>query len=46
MPENGLWLSEKGGVSRWVEACLNLPKERYAANKRQTGALPKADAVH
>jgi hypothetical protein len=21
---------EEGGVSRWVEACLNLPKERYA----------------
>jgi hypothetical protein len=24
------WLSDEGGVSSWVEACLNLPKERYA----------------
>src|SRR5215213_5396871 len=30
MSEFWWWHSEQGGVSRRVEACLNLPKERYA----------------
>src|SRR5215213_4233856 len=30
MSEFWWWHAEKGGVSRRVEACLNLPKERYA----------------
>src|SRR5947209_2908447 len=36
MLETGGWLSDEGGVSRWVEACLNLPKERYAMTSNST----------
>src|SRR5207245_7473545 len=35
-----------GGVSRWVEACLNLPKERYAMSINSTVVpLRQADTI-
>src|SRR5512132_3754661 len=38
--------SVKGGVSRWVEACLNLPKERYAMTSNSTVVpLCQSDAI-
>src|SRR5215213_5129972 len=36
MSEFWWWHAEKGGVSRRVEACLNLPKERYAMTSDST----------
>src|SRR5512132_3508086 len=38
---------EKGGVSRWVEACLNLPKERYAMTSNSSTVVPlcQSDAI-
>src|SRR5512132_3823414 len=47
MAETGWRLGEKGGVSRWVEACLNLPKERYAMTSNSSTVVPlcQSDAI-